>query len=170
MSTQKKVMWLLQNQAETRRSHQSRHRVCTWQMDHGSHVVNNCHLYPLKPFISQGLQVSEVICCFIAVGGNNFNLVLEDKKDISIFWYTWSYLQVSVNVQKCLKWKWLQYKLGILSSNFRIEFCKTQCHTQSHTQSSISDMQFSKFLSQHLYFYKIISEIFFMMSKVMTSV
>lgn len=54
-------------------------------MDHGSHVVNNCHLYPLKPFISQGLQVSEVICCFIAVGGNNFNLVLEDKKDISIF-------------------------------------------------------------------------------------
>lgn len=130
MSTQKKVMWLLQNQAETRRSHQSRHRVCTWQMDHGSHVVNNCHLYPLKPFISQGLQVSEVICCFIAVGGNDFNLVLEDKKDISIFWYTWSYLQVSVNVQKCLKWKWLQYKLGILSSNFRIEFCKTQCHTQ----------------------------------------
>lgn len=63
-------------------------------------------------------------------GGNNFNLVLEDKKDISIFWYTWSYLQVSVNVQKCLKWKWLQYKLGIHSSNFRIEFCKTQCHTQ----------------------------------------
>lgn len=65
-------------------------------MDRGSHVVNNCHLnvvnnchlYPLKPFISQGLQVSEVICCFIAVGGNNFNLVLEDKKDISIFWYT----------------------------------------------------------------------------------
>lgn len=104
--------------------------VCTWQMDRGSHVVNNCHLYPLKPFISQGLQVSEVICCFIAVGGNNFNLVLEDKKDISIFWYTWSFLQVSVNVQKCLKWKWLQYKLGILSSNFRIEFCKTQCHTQ----------------------------------------
>lgn len=87
-------------------------------MDRGVDVVNNCHHYPLRPFISQGLQVSEVICCFIVVGGNNFNLVLEDKKDISIFWYTWSYLQVSVNVQKCLKWKWLQNKLGILSLNF----------------------------------------------------
>lgn len=82
-------------------------------------------------FIHSNLLLVRVFkCCFIAVGGNNFNLVLEDKKDISIFWYTWSFLQVSVNVQKCLKWKWLQYKLGILSSNFRIEFCKTQCHTQ----------------------------------------
>lgn len=148
MSTQKKVMWLLQNQAETRRSHQSRHRVCTWQMDHGSHVVNNCHLYPLKPFISQGLQVSEVICCFIAVGGNNFNLVLEDKKDISIFWYTWSYLQVSVNVQKCLKWKWLQYKLwnSLLKLQDRV-LQNTMAHTVG--KSSISDIQFSKFFSQH---------------------
>lgn len=114
-------------------------------MDRGVDVVNNCHHYPLRPFtgISQGLQVSEVICCFIVVGGNNFNLVLDDKKDISIFWYTWSYLQVSVNVQKCLKWKWLQYKLGILSLNFSDRVLQ---NTMPHTvaKSNISDI--------HLYF------------------
>lgn len=76
-------------------------------------------------------------------GGNNFNLVLDDKKDISIFWYTWSYLQVSVNVQKCLKWKWLQYKLGILSLNFSDRVLQ---NTMPHTvaKSNISDI--------HLYF------------------
>lgn len=116
-------------------------------MDRGVDVVNNCHHYPLRPFISQGLQVSEVICCFIVVGGNNFNLVLEDKKDISIFWYTWSYLQVSVNVQKCLKWKWLQNKLGILSLNFSDRVLQ---NTMPHTvaKSNISDI--------HLYFFKFI--------------